>query len=370
MTLLKLKPGGTIGIVGGGQLGQMMAASAKEMGFKVGILDPVENCPASQNSDWHIVADYQDVVALKKLAKQADLITYEFENVSAKALKEIIHQTPVPQGLNLLEITQDRLVEKNYLEELKIPIAPFKKVTNEKELQVAILEIGYPCVLKTVRGGYDGKGQKVLFSEEDIPAAEKILVHGICELEGFVDFEKEISIMVAGNGTEFTTFPVVENRHVNNILHLTITKKNCELEKKAQEIGLKIAQGLHLHGCLGIEMFVSKDGKIFVNELAPRPHNSGHYSIEACNFSQFTAHIRGICSWPLPKVELLKEAVMVNILGEHLEKTYDLIFQKPHWQFHYYGKSEAKVGRKMGHITILTDNISATLTEIEHTKIW
>lgn len=369
MTLPKLKPGETIGIVGGGQLGQMLALSASEMGFKVGILDPVKNCPASHVANWQIVAEYNDHEALKKLAKKTQVITYEFENVSAAALKEIEKITPVPQGTLLLEITQDRLLEKNFLQENKIPLAPFKKVSQVKELSNALEEIGYPCVLKTTRGGYDGKGQVVLKSSADISTGEKLLTKE-CVLEKFVPFTEEISVMVVGNGENFQVFPLGENHHVHNILRETIVRKNHPLKEKAETLALKIAQSLKLTGCLGIEMFVKNNGEILVNELAPRPHNSGHYSIEACNMSQFDAHIRGICSWPLPEVTLLSEVVMVNILGEHLEKTYDLIFQKPHWQFHYYGKSEAKVGRKMGHITILTKDIPATLIEIEQTKIW
>lgn len=367
-----LKPGSVIGIVGGGQLGRMMAISAKEMGFRVGVLDPTEDCPAAQVADWHIVAAYDDILALQELAKRCEVITYEFENVSVEALNNILPFANVPQGTDLLAITQDRLLEKSFLEDNNVVIAPYEVIINPTDIQDAIDRIGFPCVLKTTRGGYDGKGQYVLYSTADLAPSMNLLREGTCELEAWIPFEKEISVMVAGNGETYTTFPVVENIHRNNILHETIAPARVapEVAEEAARIARQIAEALNLRGCLAIEMFLTKAGGIYVNELAPRPHNSGHYSIEACNLSQFDAHIRGICGWPLPEVKLLQETVMVNILGEHLEETYELIDLKADWQFHYYGKKEAKPGRKMGHITILTEDLYETLEEIYQTGIW
>ncbi|OFI49299.1 5-(carboxyamino)imidazole ribonucleotide synthase [Floricoccus tropicus] len=366
-------PGATIGIVGGGQLGQMMITSAKEMGYKVIVLDPTADCPAGQMADSQIVASYDDFQSLKELAEKSDVVTYEFENVSVETLEKLSDTINLPQGTNLLAKTQDRLTEKEFLESCGVDIAPHKQVETSEQLGNALEEIGYPSVLKTIRGGYDGKGQYVLKSVEDISDAEKLLSTGaVCELEAWVPFDKEISVIVAGNGYEFKVFPVVENIHVNNILHETIApaRVSDDISEKAKEIGLIIAEKLDLRGVLAIEMFLTKDGKIYVNELAPRPHNSGHYSIEACNFSQFDAHIRGVLGWPLADVELLSPALMVNVLGQHIEGTYDLIPQKNDWHFHNYGKEESKVNRKMGHITILNDCIEKTLGEVEKTKIW
>ncbi|URZ88323.1 5-(carboxyamino)imidazole ribonucleotide synthase [Floricoccus penangensis] len=366
-------PGATIGIVGGGQLGRMMITSAKEMGYKVIVLDPTADCPAGQMADSQIVASYDDFEALKELAEKSDVVTYEFENVSVETLEKLSDIINLPQGTNLLAKTQDRLTEKEFLESCGVDIAPHKQVETSEQLGNALEEIGYPSVLKTIRGGYDGKGQYVLKSVEDISDAEKLLSTGaVCELEAWVPFDKEISVIVAGNGYEFKVFPVVENIHVNNILHETIApaRVSDDISEKAKKIGLIIAEKLDLRGVLAIEMFLTKDGKIYVNELAPRPHNSGHYSIEACNFSQFDAHIRGVLGWPLADVELLSPALMVNILGQHLEGTYDLISQKNDWHFHYYGKDESKVNRKMGHITILTDCIENTLSEVDENKNW
>lgn len=365
-------PGATIGIIGGGQLGKMMTISAKEMGFRVGVLDPAEDCPTSQVSDWHILADYSDVLALEEMARRCDVITYEFENVNVEALNAIANLVPVPQGTDLLAITQDRLLEKSFLENNNIVIAPYATIISPTDIQDAIESIGYPCVLKTTRGGYDGKGQYVLKTMTDLAPAMNLLREGTCELEAWIPFTKELSIIVAGNGREFSTFPIVENIHKNNILQKTIAPANIssEVATEINRIAKVIAKALNLHGILAIEMFLTDSGSIYVNELAPRPHNSGHYSIEACNLSQFDAHIRGVCGWPLVDAHLLSDAVMVNILGEELEQTYALIADKPAWKFHYYGKAESKVGRKMGHITITTDQIEKTLQEIEETKIW
>ncbi|EOD6225615.1 5-(carboxyamino)imidazole ribonucleotide synthase [Enterococcus hirae] len=369
-----LLPGSTIGIVGGGQLGLMMAISAKEMGFKVRVLDPVTNCPAAQVADWYIQGTYDDTFALEELARRTDVITYEFENVSVEALNAISSMSFIPQGTDLLAITQDRLLEKSFLETNNIVIAPYATIVSPTDIQDAIDGIGYPCVLKTTRGGYDGKGQYVLKSRADLAPAMDLLREGTCVLEAWIPFEKEISILVAGNGQgDYSTFPVVENIHRNNILHETIAPAAIadEVVEEAERIARVIAEGMSLSGVLCIEMFLTKTGGLYVNELAPRPHNSGHYSIEACSMSQFDAHIRGICGWPLSKkVRLLSEAVMVNVLGEQLLESYHLIDKKPDWQFHFYGKAQAKKGRKMGHITIVTEDIQQTLDEIKKTNIW
>lgn len=368
-----LLPGSTIGILGGGQLGRMMTASAKEMGFRVGVLDPTADCPAAQIADWQIVAEYDDVLALEQLAKRSDVITYEFENVDVDALAAVEGIAYVPQGSDMLAITQDRLLEKAFLEENNIVIAPHATIISPSDIPDNIDAIGYPCVLKTTRGGYDGKGQYVLKDKKDLAPSMEMLKIGTCVLEAWIPFEKEISVLAAGNGTgEVTVFPVVENIHRNNILHETIApaRITSEVSEEAQRIARVIAKALNLSGVLAVEMFLTKTGSLYVNELAPRPHNSGHYSIEACSISQFDAHIRGICGWPLPKVRLLSRAMMVNILGQHLDGTLALIDEKPNWQFHYYGKAEAREGRKMGHITILTKDMGKTLKEVRQTKVW
>ena len=365
--------GSTIGIIGGGQLGQMMALDAKQTGMKVIILDPTPNCPAGQVADEQIVAPYADTKAIEKLADKADVLTYEFENVDLNALEDVQDRVYLPQGTNLLYTTKNRLREKNFLRQAGVTTAPFMAVHTSAELKDAVKKIGYPAVLKTSEGGYDGHGQEVLRNKDDLDKCASILATGDCILEGWVPFNRECSVMVGRNEDgEITAFPVSENIHHDEILHLSIVpaRISSELQQKAQKIAVQIAQAINLRGILGVEMFVTDDGEIYINELAPRPHNSGHYSIEACNFSQFAIHNRAICNWPLPQVELLKPVVMVNVLGQHVNGVRQQIQKKANWHFHDYGKAEVRHNRKMGHVTILTDDIEATLAEIDNTGIW
>ena len=365
--------GSTIGIIGGGQLGQMMALDAKQTGMKVIILDPTPNCPAGQVADEQIVAPYADTKAIEKLADKADVLTYEFENVDLNALEDVQDRVYLPQGTNLLYTTKNRLREKNFLRQAGVKTAPFMAVHTSAELKDAVKKIGYPAVLKTSEGGYDGHGQEVLRNKDDLDKCASILATGDCILEGWVPFNRECSVMVGRNEDgEITAFPVSENIHHDEILHLSIVpaRISSELQQKAQKIAVQIAQAINLRGILGVEMFVTDDGEIYINELAPRPHNSGHYSIEACNFSQFAIHNRAICNWPLPQVELLKPVVMVNVLGQHVNGVRQQIQKKANWHFHDYGKAEVRHNLKMGHVTILTVDVEATLAEIDNTGIW
>lgn len=368
-----IKQGQTIGIIGGGQLGQMLALDAKENGMKVLVLDPNPTCSAGQVADAQIVAAYDDFAALQQLAKQADVVTYEFENVDLVALEKLEKTIWLPQGTELLKITKNRLTEKTFLKEQGLDVVDFCEVNDEQELKQAVKKIGYPCILKTCEGGYDGKSQVNINDSADLNEAGKLLRQGKCILEGWLDFSLECSVMVARNlAGEITVFPVSENIHRNHILHLSIVPARIaeNLQQVAKQAAVKIAKSLDLCGILGVEMFVGKDGRVYINELAPRPHNSGHYSIEACDFSQFAIHNRAICGWPLPQITLLKPVVMVNVLGQHICAIKKLIQTKPSWHFHNYGKDQALLDRKMGHVTILTDDLDKTLVEIEETKVW
>ncbi len=363
----------TIGIIGGGQLGRMMALSAKAMGYRIIVLDPTKDCPAAQVSDEQIIADYDDKVALRELAEKAEVVTYEFENIDYDALKMTQDLVDVPQGAELLSITQDRILEKAYLESANINIAPYAIIVDKEEIKTEIKSIGYPAVLKTAQGGYDGKGQVVLHDADDIEKAARLLRYGSSVLEAWIPFEKEISIVVArGKDGQVETFPVAENVHVNNILHTTIAPADvsADVHEEAEEIAKKLADVLQLCGVLAVEMFVTKSGAIYVNELAPRPHNSGHFTIEACSISQFTQHIRAIVGLPLIKPELLKPALMINILGQHVEAVNEKMIDYPHWFVHYYGKKDTKINRKMGHVTVLTEDPRIVLTDIENAQIW
>ena len=366
-------PGQTIGIIGGGQLGQMLAQSAKEMGYKVGILDPTENCSAAQVSDFHIQAEFEDLAAIKELANRCDVITFEFENIDTDVLDNLKKHLYLPQETSLLKASQNRLSEKAFLKACGVELAPYRPVHTREELQSAFEELGYPAVLKTIRFGYDGKGQKVLHSPSDIEACQVLLDQQTCVLEKWIPFKMELSVMMVGNPTgEYVSFPASENIHWHNILHESIVPARIseKVAKKAQEVAHQIAKEAHLVGTLGIEMFLTKDDQILINELAPRPHNSGHYTIEACDFSQFDLHIRAICNLPLSQPILLKPAVMVNILGQHVKGVEEAVDDHPEWHLHFYGKDQAKVNRKMGHITYLTSSIEQTLKDIESSHIW
>ncbi|UCZ53785.1 5-(carboxyamino)imidazole ribonucleotide synthase [Bacillus shivajii] len=369
-----IEPGKTIGILGGGQLGRMMAISARQMGYNIAVLDPTPNSPCGQVADDQVEAAYDDLSGAEKLAQMCDVLTYEFENIDSETATWLEKQMYLPQGGDLLSITQDRNEEKRAITSFDVPVVPYKKVNTYEEVQNASSSLGTPVVLKTTRGGYDGKGQMVIREESEIDRAwEQLKGKGPFVLEAWLPFEKEISVIVTRSvHGEMTTFPVAENIHVNNILHQTIVPARIskDIERKALQIAEHLANSFHLIGTLAVEMFVTKDGDVYVNELAPRPHNSGHFSIDACQTSQFSQHIRAVCGWPLGKTDLLKPAVMVNILGEHVPNVMTHIRDLKGAHLHLYGKKEAKKGRKMGHVTVLADDIEEALNKIEASPIW
>ncbi|MGB6408946.1 MAG: 5-(carboxyamino)imidazole ribonucleotide synthase [Planococcus donghaensis] len=366
-------PGQTIGIIGGGQLGRMMALAAKEAGFKIAVLDPSMDSPTGQVADIQIVAPFDDQHALEELAEASDVITYEFENIDVEGLSKLAEIAYVPQGSELIRVTQNRVVEKQAISEAGVVVADYITASSFEELKEKSSKLSFPFVVKTARGGYDGKGQQTVSSIEELSLAEGLFANGECVAEAFVEFTKEISVIIQRNVYgETAILPIGENIHKDHILHETIVparidKKTIDEAKRAAE---KIAAHLDMIGTLAVEMFVLEDGGIIVNELAPRPHNSGHYSIEATNISQFHQHIRAICGWPLRKPILWSQAVMVNVLGEHVAPLTSKIAQFPNWSIHLYGKDEAKQKRKMGHVTILTEDLEATLSEIDASGIW
>ncbi len=366
-------PGATIGIIGGGQLGRMMALAAKAQGFRIAVLEPTADSPCGQVADVEVIGAYDDREAISKLAVLSDVITYEFENIDADTLAWLCEQANVPQGPKLLTITQDRIKEKAAIQLAGVQVAPYEVINSMEDLFLNINAIGFPAVLKTARGGYDGKGQLVIRDQQDLAKGEPLLKHGACVLEQWIPFEKEISAIVTRKlDGETAIFPVAENIHKENILDKTIVPARISQvsQDEAVKLAKKLADSLQLVGTLAVEMFLTSDGTIYINELAPRPHNSGHFSIEACETSQFEQHIRAICNWPLGSTGLLKPAVMVNLLGEHLENLYAEIPTRNDWKIHLYGKKEPKVKRKMGHVTILRDSVEVALEEMENSSIW
>ncbi len=366
-------PGQTIGILGGGQLGRMMALSAKAMGYRIAVLESTKNSPLAQVSDVEVVADYDSKDGASELAKASDVVTYEFENIDDETAKWLEQQAYLPQGSELLAITQDRKLEKQKINDSGTITAPYEIVTTEAELRSSLANLGYPAVLKTTRGGYDGKGQVVLCEDSDVPSAIKLLECNECILEKWLTFEKEISVIVTRSVTgETATFPVAENIHVNNILHKSIVPARIsdETAEQAKALAIQLADAFELIGTLAVEMFLTADGIIYVNEVAPRPHNSGHYTMDACETSQFEQHIRAICGWPLGKTTLHTPVVMMNILGQHVNKTLASLDQFEACKLHLYGKAEAKHNRKMGHLNVLANSVDEALEMINNLEIW
>ncbi|MGO4889712.1 5-(carboxyamino)imidazole ribonucleotide synthase [Anaerobacillus sp. MEB173] len=370
-----INPGSTIGILGGGQLGRMMALAAREMGYGIAVLEPKEGSPCGQVADIEVIAEYEDLDGAKQLADVCDVLTYEFENIDRETAKWLEANLYLPQGSQLLATTQDREQEKKAIESFGVTVAPFRIIETKEDLHEAIEDLGLPTVLKTCRGGYDGKGQYVIRIESDIDKAFETLKNkGKLIIEKWISFALEISVIVSRSVSgEIKTFPIAENVHRNNILHQSIVPARISgaVRQKAEEMAIHLAQSFDMVGTLAVEMFVTIDGDVYVNELAPRPHNSGHYTIDACETSQFAQHIRAVCDWPLGKTDLVKPAtVMVNILGEHLQKVIEKISEYSDVNLHLYGKDEAKIGRKMGHVTILANTVEEALERVDSLNIW
>ncbi|MDR4947875.1 5-(carboxyamino)imidazole ribonucleotide synthase [Neobacillus cucumis] len=371
-----IKPGSTIGILGGGQLGRMISIAGRNMGYRFITLDPTPDSPCGQTADRQIVASYSELEAAKKLANASDVITYEFENVNADVASVLETTSFVPQGSRLLKITQNRIREKSTLQSYEVPVAPFMIIQSENDICRAVESLGLPFVMKTAEGGYDGKGQWVIRSESEISGAIETWKKADMDMiiEKFIPFSKEMSVIIARNSQgDSKTFPPAENVHINNILHQSIVPAGITVEQKreAEALAIKIADSLQVVGLIAIEMFLTNEGEILVNELAPRPHNSGHYSMDACMTSQFEQHIRAICGLPLGDTTLLSPSVMVNILGQHLRKVLDKVEQlPPKAKLHLYGKKEAKVNRKMGHLNFLGSTTEQLLQQIKELQIW
>ena len=351
-----LAPNSTIGIIGGGQLGRMSAIAAARLGYRCHVLTPEPDSPAAQVSAAHTVADYEDTAALRRFAEAVDVITFEFENVSAAGLDLLQSLRPVRPAPSVLRVSQDRVAEKSFLRDAGVPTAPWRAVDSADDLRAAVQSIGLPGVLKTTRLGYDGKGQAVLRRADDLAAAWDALHPRPLILEGFVDYACEISVIVArGEDGGGSLFDAVENRHRNGILDLTLAPARIApgTAAEAARVAWRVAESLGLIGLLAVEMFVDRGGRVMVNEIAPRPHNSGHWTIEACPASQFELHVRAVAGLPLPPGLRHADAVMKNLVGPEETALWPDIVATPGLIPHLYGKAEARPGRKMGHVTRL-----------------
>jgi 5-(carboxyamino)imidazole ribonucleotide synthase len=359
-----LPPGSTIGILGGGQLGRMSALAAARLGYRTHVFAPEPDGPGMQVAAARTVAPYGDEAALGAFAAAVDVVTFEFENVPAAALDRLEALVPCRPGVAALRVAQDRILEKRFFERAGLALAPWREVRSESELRQAVAALGLPAVLKTTRLGYDGRGQAVLRAEPDLaPAFARLAPHPLV-LEAFVPFERELSAIAArGADGRVVTFDATENRHAHHILDLSIAPAPVPetVAEGSRAAVARLAESLGLVGLLALEMFLLPDGRLLANEMAPRPHNSGHWTEDACLTGQFAMHVRAVAGLPLPDPARHHDAVMKNLVGPDLFARWPDAAALPDVALHLYGKSEARPGRKLGHATRLLPRDSLRL---------
>jgi len=373
-----IAPGSTIGILGGGQLGRMLMLAGRNLGYRFHVFEPKGPCAAGMVADLEINADYEDEAALRKFAEGVDVITLEFENIPSAVIDMLSAIKPVLPGSRALHICQHRQREKDFLKENGLPCVSFEYADSAQSLKIAVDAIGFPCVIKTAAFGYDGKGQIKLNTPEE--AADCDTLWNFLENPPRVVVEKwihhigEFSVICARKAdSSKITFPMAENVHVHHILHASIVPARITEATQAAgaKLACKIADLLDVVGLIAVELFLNEDGSLLINEMAPRPHNSGHYSMDGCITSQFEQHIRAVADLPFGSTELLKPTVMINLLGDVWanskkgEPDWAALLADPNVKLHLYDKGEPRPGRKMGHFTVLGDNIAATLEAAE-----
>lgn len=376
-------PGGTIGVLGGGQLGRMLSQAATRLGYRMHVYEPQAGSPAGAVSHKEVNAPYEDLVALTAFAKECDVITYEFENIPVAPLRAIEHLTQLHPHRSVLETTQNRSREKNWLKRNGFAHARFVEVAAGGDLAAGISEVGIPCVVKTADFGYDGKGQIKVRQDADVAAVQNAFANQACVIEQWIEFSCEVSVVMARTAKgEIQVFPVSENIHTNHILDFSIVpaRVSTAVIADAEELARSVANKIGLVGVMGVELFVTKSGEVLVNELAPRTHNSGHYTIDACVTSQFEQQVRAICGLPLGDPRLISPVVMVNLLGDvwpeirtdSNSKTplpdWETLLSDPAVRLHLYGKSEPRNGRKMGHFTVTAANAETALARAKVLK--
>jgi 5-(carboxyamino)imidazole ribonucleotide synthase len=369
-----LLPGATIGVMGGGQLGRMTAIAARRMGYRVHTFSPETNGPAAQVADCATVASYDDEAAVTGFARAIDVLTFEFENIPANTIEWATHEQLVRPSGEVLLIAQNRLREKEFLASAGFPIAPFFHVKSAADLRSGLERVGRPSILKSAAFGYDGKGQQRIGPETDLTTIWSARGEAECVLECVIDFEKEISVIVArGPDGKTALFPVGENIHRHHILDLTLApaRVSDRVAGAACELAYEVAKSLDLVGLVAVEMFLQNDGELCINEVAPRPHNSGHWTIEGCVTSQFEQHVRAVCGLPLGGTDSLRPAAMANLLGDiwsRGEPDWAAALAEPNVHLHLYGKHEPRPGRKMGHLTALAETVEVAAASVQHAR--
>ena len=363
MTPAPILPGATLGVLGSGQLGRMFAMAARRLGYRVHVLSPDNDTPTGQVADVEIVAPYSDLDAIRAFALGADVVTFEFENVPAATADAAETMAPVrPNGM-VLHIAQQRAREKGFLADKGFPVTPFARVTSDDDLERGLELTGLPAVLKTASFGYDGKGQIKVGTVQDARDAWHLMRDTEAVIERFIPFDRELSV-VAARGTSgwIVDYGVIENTHADHILDVSVWPANVSpaVERRAAEIAHGVLEALDVVGVMCVEYFLTRDGELLINEVAPRPHNSGHLTIDACATSQFEQQVRAICGLPPGSVERLRPAAMANLLGElwrEGQPDWEAALLLPAVQLHLYGKTEPRPGRKMGHLTALADTV-------------
>ena len=368
MSTKQILPGATLGVLGGGQLGRMFCVAARTMGYRVVVLDPDPLCGAGLIADVHIKADYTDQSALAEMAEQCDVITLEFENIPSSSVRLIADKTTVYPAAESLEIAQRRDMEKQFAVQAGLQPVPYHAISRECDLVQAAAEVGFPAILKSNTLGYDGKGQFVVNNLNELNTAYNEAGKVDCVLEKKIIIRCEISAIVARNSNaELANFPVSENQHRNGVLHMSIVPARVseEITQLAIKKALILAEALDYVGILAVEFFVSTDNVLYFNEMAPRPHNSGHYTKDACVTSQFEQQVRMMCGLSPGDTRLMSPVVMVNMLGDLWLPRWGDIFAQSNIKLHLYGKTEARPGRKMGHFNVLAEDVESALETAE-----
>lgn len=367
-------PGATVGVLGGGQLGRMFTLQARTMGYRVVVLDPDPQSPAGTVADHHIQGPYDDERALAELSARCAAITTEFENVPAGALERLSRSSLVRPPVEAVATAQDRIAEKTFFQNHGFATAPFRPVQSQRDLVNALAEVPFPAVLKTSRLGYDGKGQATLESKDEALRAFERFGGVPCVLEERIDLECELSVILArGADGDIVPFPAAENRHRDGILETSVVPARISerLSVEARELATSVAKAMEYVGVLGLELFVARGGQLLVNEMAPRPHNSGHYTMDACSADQFEQQLRALCGLPLARPWLMSPVAMINLLGDLWrdgEPRWEEALKRPGVRLHLYGKAEPRPGRKMGHLNCLAPEPARALTTALETR--
>ncbi len=367
-------PNSTIGVFGSGQLGRMFAIEARKLGYRVHTFSPDNDTPTGQVSDFEVKADYDDLDAVRAFARSVNVVTFEFENVPSRTVEAAAEFVEVHPRGEILHTTQNRLREKTFLSSKGFPVAPFRHIKLVDDLYRGVSDLGTPSVLKTAGFGYDGKGQQKLTAIGEVETAFEKLNGNEAVLESFVEFEKEVSVVCArGQDGAFAHYGVIENRHRNHILDVSFAPSLVSeaVFKDAVAIAREVAETLGYVGTLCVEFFLTRDGKLLINELAPRPHNSGHLTFDACVTSQFEQQLRAVCGLPLGSTEFYRPAAMANLLGDIWSKgepNWAAALRSPNIKLHLYGKSEARPGRKMGHLTAMATSLDEAIAMAEDAR--